>query len=171
VTVELHKLLNKPVYSISSGREMGTVYKLFFEPETHILYGYGLRAKQKKDPELLLRRLDVRAIGPDAITIASDDKVSFLDQDPRAGELEALGSTLKGLRVVTEDGSDLGKMGTIMLNEDGTVEAYHAKTGILGFGQGRDIQPESVITAGEDAIIVSSQAMQMPQQQRDSMAA
>jgi len=169
MTLELHKLLNKPVYSIASGREMGTVYKLFFEPETHVLYGYGLRAKQKKGPELILHRQDVKAIGADAITIASDDKVSMLDADPRATELESLGSTLKGLRVVTEDGNDLGKMATLFLNEDGTIEAYHAKTGIMGFGHGRDIQPANVITAGDDAIIVSNRENMPPQ--RNQIAA
>jgi len=88
----------------------------------------------------------------------------MFEEDAHAAELTSLGIGLKGMRIVTEDGNQLGKMGSLLMNEDGTIEAYHAKTGIMGFGKGRDIEPSNVLIAGEDAIIVSARENEMSSQ-------
>jgi uncharacterized protein YrrD len=157
--------MNRHVISVSTGRDLGSVNRLLFEPESYSLYGFGVRSKDKNDPEMVLLKRDVKAIGADAITVDSDDKVGVLNEDTRAQELVAMGKGLKGKPIVTEDGNQLGKMSTLVLNEDGGIRALHASSGILGRGAGKDISPGSVLIAGEDAIIVSSREnWQQPQQ-------
>lgn len=163
--LELKGLMNRPVISVSTGRELGSVSRLLFEPRTYALYGFGVRGKGKNDPELVLVKGNVKAIGADAITVEGDDKVSVLSEDMRSQELVALGKGLKGKRIVTEDGNQLGKMATLTLNEDGGIRALHAASGIFGRGAGKDISPGNVLVAGQDAIIVSAREnWQQPQQ-------
>jgi uncharacterized protein YrrD len=156
MAMELKRLMNRRVISVSTGRELGNVNRLLFEPQSYSLYGFGVRSKGKNDPELVLLKRNVKAIGADAITVESDDRVGVLADDTRAQELVAMGRGLKGKPIVTEDGNELGKMSTLVLDEDGSIRALHASSGLLGRGAGKDISPGSVLIAGQDAIIVSS---------------
>src|SRR5689334_17028830 len=94
--MELKALMNRRVISVSSGREMGQVNRLLFEPESYTLYGFGVRPKRKNDPELVLQRGDIKAIGADAITIDRDERVKPLLEDTHAAELVSMGKGLKG---------------------------------------------------------------------------
>ena len=60
--MELKALMNRRVISVGSGREMGQVNRLLFEPESYTLYGFGIRPKHKNDPELVLLRGDIRSL-------------------------------------------------------------------------------------------------------------
>jgi uncharacterized protein YrrD len=164
MAMELKAMMNRRVISVASGREMGQVNRLLFEPESYTLYGFGIRPKHKNDPELVLLRGDIKAIGADVITIDRDEKVRPLLEDAHAQELVSMGKGLRGKPIVTEDGNELGKMSTLVLGEDGAIKALHASNWPMGFGQGRDIDPGNVLISGEDVIIVSSRE-NLPQQQ------
>jgi uncharacterized protein YrrD len=169
MAMELKALMNRRVISVGSGREMGQVNRLLFEPESYTLYGFGIRPKRKNDPEMVLLRRDIKAIGADVITIDRDERVRPLLEDAHAQELVSMGKGLKGKPIVTEDGNELGKMATLVLAEDGSIRALHASSWPMGFGQGHDIDPGSVLISGEDVIIVSSRENLPQQEQQPSM--
>ena len=164
--LELKGLMNRRVLSVSTGRELGSVNRLLFEPQTYSLYGFGVRGKAKNAPEMVLLKRNVKAIGADVITVEADDRVGPFSEDRRAQELVAMGKGLKGKPIVTEDGNQLGKMSTVVLDESGGIRALHASSGILGRGPGKDISPGEVLVAGQDAIIVAARENWEAPQQR-----
>jgi len=105
-------------------------------------------------PAMVLPRDRIGAIGENAVTIASLDEVSILGSDETAQRLEKGGGHLGGMRVLTEGGDLLGKVDTVMIHDDGRIASYQTSSGLLGLGGKTDIQPEQVVTAGTDAIIV-----------------
>ena len=147
-------ILGKPVVATSSGREVGSVDHLLFEPGRHHLYGMVIKPRDKKDPERLLHSNDVKAIGSEAVTVEREEQVGLYDADDRARDYMQFG--LHGLRVLTEDGNELGKVDTLLLNDDGSIEAYQTSGGLLGLTSGKQIKVSDVVSAGEDAIVVQS---------------
>jgi uncharacterized protein YrrD len=147
------EILNLPVVVLESGLEVGKVRDLLFEPAEHRLYGMVIDGKGDR-PKMVLPRDRIGSIGENAVTIANLDQVSLFDSDETAQRLEKTGGHLGGMRVLTEGGNLIGKVDTVMLHEDGRIASYQTSSGLLGLGGKTDIQPEQVVTAGTDAIII-----------------
>jgi uncharacterized protein YrrD len=156
MTKDARDLLNKAVLTISTGMQIGTVDQLLFEPGQHMLYGIVVKPRDKGEPQLVVRSGSVRSYGDQAITVQSEADATAFDADRKARELAGDGGHLGGLRVVTEDGNELGTVDTVEINDDGSIAAYRTGGGMLGLKSGKEIRPEQIVSAGPDAIIVSS---------------
>jgi uncharacterized protein YrrD len=149
-------LLNLPVVVVDGGIEVGRVRNLLFEPGKHQLYGLIIDGKGDR-PTMVLAPDRIGSIGENAVTISDVNQVSILDSDEKAQRLEKAGGHLGGMRVLTEGGDLIGKVDTVMLHDDGRIASYQATSGMLGLGGRTNFQPDQVVTAGEDAIIIATE--------------
>ena len=154
---EAKDLVNMPIVSVATGRQIGQVKELLFEPGGHALYGLVL--KQPDDERVLLvRRENVRSFGNDAITIEDEAGAEVFDANDRAREIGLLGgSHLGGMKVMDQDGNEIGEVDKVMLNDDGTINCYRAYSGLLGLSH-QDFRPDEIVSAGRDAIIVPTRS-------------
>ena len=160
MTKDVKELLNMPVLTISTGKEMGTVEQFLFEPGAHRLYGIIVKSSTKDEPDTVVLSAKIKSFGDKAVTIVSEQDATVFAADIRAQELARESTALNGIKVLTADGNEVGTIDTILINDDGTVAAYHTSSGLLGRGAGKDIAPDMVISAGKDAIIVSGVVLQ-----------
>jgi uncharacterized protein YrrD len=153
---EARDLLDMPVIATDTGRRLGEVDKLLFEPGAHAMLGLVVKPTDK-EPLLLLPRDKVRSIGKDAVTTVDEASLQVLDSDQHARRLAEGPGHLSGLRILTEDGDDLGKVDNVLLNDDLSVASYQVSTGLLGMSK-REFRVSDVVSAGPDAIVISAEA-------------
>ena len=149
------ELLDLPVISTATGSRLGKVHGLLFEPGQHLLFGFVLDG-EGGSPRLFLNRERIKSIGRDAITVEDDHSPEVFEGNERARDLAVRGGRLTGMKVFTEDGNQIGQIDRVMLNEDGSIDGYHSSSGLLGLGTRRDISPTEIVSAGADAIVISS---------------
>jgi uncharacterized protein YrrD len=161
MTKNAKDLLNLPVITTGTAREMGTVDQVLFEPGQHQLYGVVVKRQNKSDPDLVVHATDIKSYGDQAVTIESEDNTVLFDADQKARELAPASGHLGNTRVLTEDGSEVGKIDTVLINEDGSIAAYRTFGGLLGLSPGKEFPPDQVVSASEDAIIVVNSIAQI----------
>ncbi len=149
-------LLGKSVIATATGTDLGSVDHLLFKPGEHRLYGFVIKPRDKNQPAQLLVRENVKAIGSEAITVQNEAQLAVYDADSQARDYMNLG--LHGLKILTEDGNQVGQVDSVLLNDDGTINSYETSTGILGLGSKRQIQIADVIAVGGDALVVRTNA-------------
>ena len=155
-TWEFKDLMDLPVVSNTTAREIGRVHEVLFNPEANALFGLIVSPVEKTSPLILIPLSGVRSIGKDAITVESQDVVEPFEANVRAQAISAAGGYRAGMSVLTESGEAVGKVDKVTLNEDGTVASYHSTAGF--FGSKHDIEPSEVRSASEDMLIISDNA-------------
>ena len=148
-------LRGTPVIDVEAGTQLGTADLVLFSPQERRLLGFvmengGLLTKDRQ----VVRAEDVRAIGPDAITIEGAASVRQLDQaDDPFREAVANGHRLFGMQVVTEGGRALGAVEDLFLDDSAK------RVTSIGVKNGRsspDAVPiERLVSVGPDAVIVT----------------
>ncbi|MEX0749201.1 MAG: PRC-barrel domain-containing protein [Dehalococcoidia bacterium] len=155
---DANELLSMPVIAITEGKELGRVKDVLFDPAEHALLGVMVSPAGGMNGLMFLERAHIRAIGDNAITVRVSGVLDELASRPRAQEIIDSGLHLRGTPVVTETGNSLGTVDKILIDDGGNITAYHASSGLLGFGDKTDIMPHEVVSIGDDAIIVMASA-------------
>ncbi len=159
MTTNAKALLNMPIITTSTGKEVGTVEQVLFDPGQHHLYGIVVKRAEKSDPALIVLAAKVKSYGGQAITIENEGDAGVFDSDDKAREIAPSIGHLGGTKVLTEDGNEVGKIDTVMINDDGSIANYRTAGGLLGLGSGKDFSPDQIVSAGVDAIIVRNAAV------------
>lgn len=147
-------LVSMPVIATQEGRELGRVKDVLFDPQRQALLGLLVTGDQVQS-QFFIGRHSIRAIGNDAVTVESSDALAGMESQTEARAVMESGIHLRGAKVVSEEGNELGKVDKVFVDETGNISGYRTKTGLLGFGQKDEITPEQVTTIGQDAIVVN----------------
>ena len=67
MTHQATQLLDSPVIATESGKQLGLIDELIFEPGQYGLFGFVLKANSD-NRKMLLPRAKVKAVGKDAVT-------------------------------------------------------------------------------------------------------
>ncbi len=153
------EFMSMPIFATLEGKEVGKVKDILFDPSQQSLLGLMVTTHSKGDDLMFLERRYIRGIGKDAITIESVGSLQPFDTQVRANEVVESGIYLPGKNVITEGGDALGKVDKVMVADDGMISGYTTTTGRLGRGEKNEVRASSVLTIGEDAIIVSEPAL------------
>lgn len=131
--IKANELLRRAVVDLSSGERIGEVKEVLFDGSVARVMGLvvasGRWPRRGKDRALPFAR--VHAIGRDAVVLRS------AEASPE--ELQALqplqgGKTASGLRLVTEAGDEIGKLGSVVFDAlSGRVLGYAAEKGPFEF--------------------------------------
>ena len=152
-----NEVIGKPVVSYSTGRRIDTIKDLIFDQNSNRLLGFLIsEGGWLSSPRILLLK-DVLAIGVDAVIISSRDNVFEAKQVPEIAKILEYNNVLKGTRILTTDGRNLGTMVDLYFDNDtGIVEGYEVSGGMFADAySGRSFVPTpKTLKIGKDVAFV-----------------
>jgi len=110
------EVFGRPVLDLATATTVGRVDDVDVDPTTKRAVGFRL-AKGSSGDWLAWDR--IAAIGPDAVTIDSADRLEPYAADPTRRGLKANGAI--GGRVLTDQGREVGSLNDVDLDDDGAM--------------------------------------------------
>jgi uncharacterized protein YrrD len=161
-------LLDKSVVSYETGEKFERVKDLLFDQNNNQLLGLLLEEKGwfKSAKVILLK--DVQAVGPDAVIVPSQDVVTSAKDIALVDQILKRNNVLKGTRIMTTDGRNLGTMIDLYFDEQtGAVEGYEVSGGLFADAySGRSFVPAiQTLKIGEDVAFVPSYTAEYMEEQ------
>jgi uncharacterized protein YrrD len=130
VSRSLKELRRRPVVDTSTAETIGRVEGAHLDPGHSRVMGFAVDGRT----DGVLPLSQVQAIGPDAVTVASQSAV-------RSDEVTdlPLDGAVRGRRVLDDGGTELGTLDDVLMAEDGTidtvvVDGVEHPTRLLGIG-------------------------------------
>ncbi len=153
-------LIGKTVIAYDSGEKIATIKDLIFDQHENCLLGFLIEEAGWFSHAKILPLYLVKAIGSDAIIVPSSDAIS--PSIDRANIYKVLqdDNVLDGMRIVTTDGRDLGKLIDFYFDEKtGVVEGYEVSGGIFAdVYSGRSFVPAThALKIGRDVAFVPAE--------------
>lgn len=117
-------LTNKPIISVTDGRILGEVKDLYIDAELYNLTGLHLGTEGLlKRKSNLIERANVVVFGIDVMLTRQADVVTD-DQVLADAQAWLRLDKLRGREIDTPGGTRLGKLGDVMLDEDGRITGF-----------------------------------------------
>ncbi|GBO54178.1 hypothetical protein APA_2126 [Pseudanabaena sp. lw0831] len=161
-------MIGKPIVAYDSGEEFKTIVDLVFDQESNQLLGFLVDESGWFSDALVLPLTNVQAIGADAVIVASRDAIDSASEFPQIQNILERDNTLKGTRIMTLDGRDLGTMVDLYFDDtSGAIEGYEVSGGIFADAySGRSFVPApDTLKIGEDIAFVPSETADLMQEQ------
>ena len=161
-------MIGKPVVAYDSGEEFRTIVDLIFDQENNQLLGFLVDEGGWFSNALVLPLTNIQAIGADAVIVASRDAIASATEFPAMQSILERDNILKGTRIMTLDGRDLGTMVDLYFDDTtGVIEGYEVSGGIfVDAYSGRSFVPApDTLKIGEDIAFVPSETADLMQEQ------
>jgi uncharacterized protein YrrD len=143
------------VVDLAGGKKLGTLRDLVVSPDNGRVVALTMGGGFLGGDESYVTAADVRAVGPDAVTVESEHVARAASEMPE--ELRAAqeaSRALHGKKVVTENGAFLGTVSDYLIDESAMrVTGLTIGGGLLS---GEDaIAADRIVSLGPDAVIVT----------------
>lgn len=161
-------LIGKPVVSFADGRQFETIRDLIFDQTNNQLLGFVVDEGGWFSGARVLPLNRIQAIGPDVVIVPDHKAVIPADNEPTFRRILERNNVLKGTKIVTTDGKDLGSLTDLYFDEQsGAVEGYEASGGIFADAvNGKSFVPAPhTLKIGEDVAFVPPETAQMMEEQ------
>jgi len=152
-----NEIIGKTVVSYNTGRRIDIVKDLIFDQNSNRLLGFLIKEGGWFSSPRVLLLSDVLAIGADAIIISSKDNIFEAKQVPAIARILEYNNVLKGTRILTTDGRNLGTMVDLYFDDKtGMVEGYEVSGGMFADAySGRSFVPTpKTFKIGKDVAFV-----------------
>jgi uncharacterized protein YrrD len=141
------------VVATREAREVGSVRDVLFDPKRRTVLGLIVAPAGARDSRMFVGRAHILGTGRHAVTIRSEaDVQGFVTRD-REREFTDAAVRLEGVRITTDQGDDVGKVGRVFVTPDLRIAALEAGGGV--FGRRRRLAIADVISIGNGRVIVS----------------
>ncbi len=161
-------MLGKPVVAYDSGEEFRKIIDLIFDQKNNQLLGFLVDEGGWFSNALVLPLKRIQAIGADAVIVASRDAIAPANEFPEIQSILARDNILKGTRIMTIDGRDLGTMEDLYFDDiTGAIEGYEVSGGIFADAySGRSFVPApDTLKIGEDIAFVPAETAALMEEQ------
>ncbi len=161
-------MMGKPVVAYDSGEQFKNIVDLIFDQESNLLLGFLVDEGGWFSNALILPLGSVQAIGVDAVIVASKSAIVPASEFPQIQHILERDNILKGTRIMTLDGRDLGTMEDLYFDEmNGLIEGYEVSGGIFADAySGRSFVPApDTLRIGEDVAFVPSETADLMEEQ------
>lgn len=161
-------MIGKPVVAFDSGEEFNNIVDLIFDQENNLLLGFLVDEGGWFSNALVLPLSSVQAIGNDAVIVASREAIAPAIEFPQIQRILERDNVLKGTKIMTLDGRDLGTMVDLYFDDvTGAIEGYEVSGGIFADTySGRSFVPApDTLKIGEDIAFVPSETADLMQEQ------
>jgi uncharacterized protein YrrD len=161
-------LIGKPVVAFDNGEQFETIKDLLFDQENNQLLGFLVDEGGWFSSARVLPLQNIQSIGPDAIIVPAKNAVVNATQVPTINRILERNNVLKGTKIMTTDGRDLGTLADLYFDEQtGIVEGYEASGGLFADAySGRSFVPAPhTIKIGEDVAFVPPQTADLMEEQ------
>lgn len=156
------EVLGLPVISMDGGKKMGIVEDIIFNPDSREVKALLLRKKGYEICKKAVLVKDVLKIGRDAVIIRENSSVCKVNQNAVKEEIKDQGE-VKGLRIYTGNGEDLGVVKDVLFDyRTGVMEGLELSDGLLqDLLTGRVILPLfGKVEFGKENIVVDKEAVE-----------
>ncbi|MFL1674517.1 PRC-barrel domain-containing protein [Paenibacillus dendritiformis] len=154
--MKLLELIGLPVFDIGTGKQVSKVKDICITPDWKITHLQLVSRVRKQD--MLVRWEDVTACGDDAVMITSGEAVQMKDSASLERAFLSGEAALKGLPVMTSEGSQLGWVADVYFqpNMGNQITGLEISDGLLAdlLEGRRQIEGMSRLTWGTDVIVV-----------------
>jgi len=160
--------IGKPVIAYDTGEKIETVTDLIFDQANNLLLGFLVDEGGLFTAARVLPINQVQAIGADAIIIPSKDSIVVANSIPEIETVLEHNNILKGTKIMTVDGRDLGTMIDLYFDDQtGKIEGYEVSGGIFADAySGRSFVPApETIRIGEDVAFIPSETADLMEEQ------
>jgi len=155
--IKYQDLLGKTAYSLEEGRQWGRVAELFIDKKTFAVSGLLI----KGEVERALPLSSVKNIDESVIFGSAQE---FVPVKP-AEEGVTRSSRITGLRIITENGNELGTVVSFYFKrENGAVTHYEVSKSVLK--ENMLISRDAIIRMGDDAAIILEEAAKVAQEMK-----
>lgn len=161
-------VIDKVVVTYDNGKKIERIIDLIFDQKHNQLLGFLVEEKGLFRGAKVIPLEEVRAIGLDAIVVNSKESVVKVHRVPAIKEILHQNIVLKGTRILTTEGLDLGAVVDLFFDEhSGLVEGYEVSGGVFADAySGRSFVPApETVTIGYDVAFVPPETAQMMQEQ------
>ena len=161
-------MIGKPVVAYDSGEEFENIVDLIFDQENNLLLGFLVDEGGWFSSALVLPLSSIQAIGADAVIVSSRDAIASASEFPEIENILTRDNVLRGTRIMTVDGRDLGTMVDLYFDDKtGVIEGYEVSGGIFADAySGRSFVPApDTLKIGEDIAFVPSETADLMQEQ------
>ena len=161
-------LFNLPVIAFTTGEKIERVVDLIFDAPSNAVLGFLVDDGGFFSKARVLPLNKVKSIGVDAVIVEDSEVIVVADQDDRFKEIVQKDHGLKGKKVMTEDGKDLGTVTDLYFDElAGRLEGYEVSGGLFADAySGRSYVPAPMILKiGEDVLFVPTSTITLMEEQ------
>ncbi len=161
-------MIGKPIVAYDSGEKFNNIVDLIFDQENNLLLGFLVDEGGWFSNALVLPLRNIQAIGADAVIVGSTDAIASASEFPAIQNILERDNVLKGTRIMTVDGRDLGTMVDLYFDDtSGAIEGYEVSGGMFADAySGRSFVPApDTLKIGEDIAFVPSETADLMQEQ------
>ena len=161
-------VIGKVVVTYDTGVKIERVQDLIFDQEHNQILGFLVQEKGAfRDAKVILLE-EVLAIGADAVVVTSKESVSSAHKHPEIKVILRHENVLKGTKILTTDGLDLGTLVDLFFdNRTGAVAGYESSGGLFSDAySGRSFVPApKTLKIGRDVAFVPPETAVLMQEQ------
>jgi len=156
-----HRLLDLPVIALNNGNQVGTVKKLVIDPDKKALVALVITEHRNLARTQIIPFEQVKGVGAFAVTTTSDKAVIPAKNSPQVLDLLKKQISMRGRRVVSENGQLLGTIEKLFIDaETGQLAALELSGPLLkSMVKGRCLLAGQFIkTIGESTVVAAAKA-------------
>ncbi|PSB22878.1 hypothetical protein C7B76_02270 [filamentous cyanobacterium CCP2] len=160
--------IGKEVVTYDTGKKIKRIQDLIFDQERNQLLGFLVEEKGLFRDAKVIPLSEVQAIGLNAIVVHSSASVVESHEIPAIQKILHHNNVLRGTRILTTEGLDLGGLVDLFFNEQsGQVEGYEVSGGMFADAySGRSFVPAiETLHIGDDVAFVPPETAQMMREQ------
>jgi len=161
-------MIGKPVIAYDAGDKFEVITDLIFDQVNNILLGFLVDEGGFFTAARVLPLDQIQAIGPDAVIVPSRASITIAHAIPEIANVLDHNNILKGTRIMTVDGRDLGTMIDLYFDDQtGKIEGYEVSGGLFADAySGRSFVPApQTIRIGEDVAFIPSETADLMEEQ------
>ena len=162
------ELINQPIVAYDTGCRLASVKDLIFSQDQSALIALLVVEPRWFRDGKIVPFSHIKSIGADAILVKSADSILPAKQVPAVNSLLDRENILRGTEIMTENGSNLGKMIDLYFDrQTGAVEGYEVSGGVFADAYtGRSFVPASeTLRIGQDFAFVSNSVIALMEEQ------
>jgi uncharacterized protein YrrD len=165
------ELIGKPIYSLTDGRQLGSVKDLYLNLDLEELNGVflgreGLLTRKTR----FIGRKDIAVLGIDSVLVTDSDVITTNEETPEV-ETWLRREDLQGREISTAGGTKVGTVGDVLLDEEAQVVGFAlARVFVEGpVAESRIVRKEAVLETGgkSGAITIDLTIAEVPASEPD----
>jgi uncharacterized protein YrrD len=160
--------ISLPVIAFDTGEKFDQIRDVIFGQHENRVLGFLVDEGGWFSEAKVVPFQNVQAIGPDGVIVPSKESVVIADTEPAIKGVLEHKNVLKGTKIMTTDGRDLGTMVDLYFDEHtGAVEGYEASGGLFAdAATGRSFVPApQTLKIGQDVAFVPPETADMMEEQ------
>ncbi len=157
-----------PVITFDTGKQIEKVTDVVFNHESGQVVGFLVDEGGWFSAARLVPFESVQTVGPDALVVPSKAAVVDANAIPEVARILERDNVLKGTKIMTTDGRDLGSMRDLYYDEaTGRIEGFEVSGGLFADAyEGRSFVPApQTINIGEDVAFVPPETADLMKEQ------